>query len=79
MALTGWLIDPLDTLTPQAKGAECDRRSRIAYQAWVEACSRTGVNVKIPWESLLDDEKGQWSDVYGVCVESERKNEAGVS
>ena len=49
---------------------ESDRRSQFAYAAWVEACGRTGVNVSVPWEQLLDDEKYQWRLVYdGVLVD----------
>jgi hypothetical protein len=42
---------------------ESDRRGRVAYQAWRDACTRTGVNTPA-WETLLQDEQYQWVDVY---------------
>lgn len=48
---------------------EYEHKSRVAYEAWVTACGRTGVNVPNRWEDLLDDEKYQWGDVYNACVE----------
>jgi hypothetical protein len=76
--LSGWEVDPLEAITPEARAAEADRRGRLAYRAWVESCARTGVNVTKQWEDLLDDERYQWAGVYGVCVESERRHEAGA-
>ena len=75
--LQGWVIDPLGALTPEAVGAEAERRSRVAYQAWVEACGRTGVSLSRSWEQLLTDEKSQWSAVYGVCVRADLDHDAG--
>ncbi len=76
--LEGWRIDTTDALTPEAVAAESERRSRIAYRAWVEACGRTGLNVAKPWEGLIDDEKWQWAAVYGVCARVEFDRGAGV-
>jgi hypothetical protein len=41
---------------------------QIAYQAWVDACARTGVAVKAKWDDLLDDERYQWRLVYEACA-----------
>ena len=46
---------------------EATRRSQVAYQAWVDACMRTGLNV-VPWDKLLQDEKYQWTGVYDGCA-----------
>jgi len=48
---------------------EADRRSRLAYTAWVEANGRVGVNVARAWDELLDDEKYTWRLVYDACSE----------
>ncbi|HEY1956675.1 MAG TPA: hypothetical protein VGH28_13740 [Polyangiaceae bacterium] len=77
--LPGWVVDPLKYFAADVKAREAERRSRIAYRAWVEASARVGVNVEKPWEELLQDEKAQWSDVYGVCCRADLDHEAGVS
>lgn len=47
---------------------EADRRSRVAYQAWVDACARVGAFVTREWEALLDDEQYCWRLVYDDCA-----------
>ena len=47
----------------KAIDTESDRRGQVAYQAWRDACTRTGVNT-LAWEALLQDEQYQWADVY---------------
>ena len=57
--------------------AEYERRSRAAYQAWSDACTRTGVNVPT-WDGLLDDEKYQWCLVYdGVARDASASGASG--
>ena len=59
-------MEPVIQHTP----AEAERRSRVAYSMWTDACSRTGLNVPA-WQELLADEKYQWTLVYdGVARES---------
>jgi hypothetical protein len=56
--------------------AEAERRSRVAYQAWIDACGRVGVNVPVPWERLLDDERYSWGLVYDDVWRDEREHAA---
>jgi hypothetical protein len=52
---------------------ESERRSRVAYDAWVHACAVFGVTVTTSWEHLLADEQGQWLIVYEACKRDAEK------
>ena len=77
----GRALKRADALTPMQtvidhEPAEYERRSRAAYQAWTDACTRTGVSAP-PWDTLLDDEKYQWCLVYDGCASDSAKFQTG--
>jgi hypothetical protein len=51
---------------------EATRRSQVAYQAWSDACVRTGLHV-VPWDKLMQDEKYQWTGVYDGCASEDNR------